>query len=146
LDSSNNSAASDKGHTGALYLKNSDPAAEAGMALFTTTSVLYDGVLWSGEFQGLIIHELVPVFGMSGLMYNSQISGDFTAGSEYTSSGNPPPTHLPDLAFGFPRHALGGNTQGDQSAMLPAMPHSAAHRPPSWTKTRDHHPSHLGGL
>jgi hypothetical protein len=26
----------DKGHTGDLYSKNSDPAAEAGMALFTT--------------------------------------------------------------------------------------------------------------
>jgi hypothetical protein len=60
LDSSSNSAASDKGHTGALYSKNSDPAAEVGMALFTTTLDLYGGVLWSGELQGFIIHETVP--------------------------------------------------------------------------------------
>jgi hypothetical protein len=54
-----NSAASDKGHAGALYSKNSDPAAEVGMALFTTALDLYGGVLWSGELQlqGLIIHE-----------------------------------------------------------------------------------------
>jgi hypothetical protein len=57
LDSSSNSAASDKGHTGALYSKNSDPAAGAGMALFTTTLGLYGGVLWSGELQGFIIHD-----------------------------------------------------------------------------------------
>jgi hypothetical protein len=36
LDSASNSAASDKGHTGALYSKNGAPAAEVGMALFTT--------------------------------------------------------------------------------------------------------------
>jgi hypothetical protein len=36
------------------------PAAEVGVVLFTTTSGLYGGVLWSGEFQGFIIHELVP--------------------------------------------------------------------------------------
>jgi hypothetical protein len=31
------------------------------MALFTTTSGLYGGVLWSGELQGfVIIHETVP--------------------------------------------------------------------------------------
>jgi hypothetical protein len=60
LGSASNSAASDKGHTGALYSKNSDPAAEVGMALFTTALGLYGGVLWSGEFQGFIIHELVP--------------------------------------------------------------------------------------
>jgi hypothetical protein len=60
LDSASNSAASDKGHTGALYSKNSDPAAEAGMALFTTTLGLYGGVLWSGELQGLITHEMMP--------------------------------------------------------------------------------------
>jgi hypothetical protein len=35
----------------ALYSKNSDPAAEVGMAIF---------VLWSGELQGFIIHEMVP--------------------------------------------------------------------------------------
>ena len=35
--------------------------ASAGMALFTTALGLYGGVLWSGEFQGFIIHELVPV-------------------------------------------------------------------------------------
>jgi hypothetical protein len=57
LDSASNSAASDKGHTGALYSKNSDPAAEAGVVLFTTALGLYGGVLWSGEFQGFIIHE-----------------------------------------------------------------------------------------
>jgi hypothetical protein len=58
--SASNSAASDRGHTGALYSKNSDPAAEVGVVLFTTTLGLYGGVLWSGEFQGFIIHELVP--------------------------------------------------------------------------------------
>jgi hypothetical protein len=36
-----NSAARDKGHTGALYSKNSDRATEAGMALFTTALGLY---------------------------------------------------------------------------------------------------------
>jgi hypothetical protein len=45
-------------HTGALYSKNSDPAAKVWMALFTTTSDLYDGVLWSGELQGFIIHRI----------------------------------------------------------------------------------------
>jgi hypothetical protein len=34
---------------GALYSKSSDPAAEVGMALFTTALGLYGGVLWSGE-------------------------------------------------------------------------------------------------
>jgi hypothetical protein len=60
LDSTSNSAASDKGHTGALYSKNSDPAAEVGMAFFTTTLGLYGGVLRSGELQGFIIHETMP--------------------------------------------------------------------------------------
>jgi hypothetical protein len=47
----------DKGHTGALYSKNGDPAAEVGMALFTTALGLYGGVLlWSGELQGFIAH------------------------------------------------------------------------------------------
>jgi hypothetical protein len=50
LDSTSNSAASDKGHTGALYSKNGDPAAKVWMAFFTTTLGLYGGgVLWSGE-------------------------------------------------------------------------------------------------
>jgi hypothetical protein len=49
IDSTSNSAASDKGHTGALYSKNSDPAAEVWMALFTTALDLYGGVLWSAE-------------------------------------------------------------------------------------------------
>jgi hypothetical protein len=43
---------------GALYSKNSEPAAEAGMALFTTALGLNGGVLWSGELQGLTIHEI----------------------------------------------------------------------------------------
>jgi hypothetical protein len=60
LDSTSNSAASDKGHTGALYSKNSDPAAKVWMELFTTTSGLYGGVLWSGELQGFIIHQMMP--------------------------------------------------------------------------------------
>jgi hypothetical protein len=49
-------------HTGALYSKNSEPAAEVGMALFTTALGLYGGVLWSGELQlqGFIAHETVP--------------------------------------------------------------------------------------
>jgi hypothetical protein len=61
LDSASNSAAGDKGHTGALYSKNSDPAAEVGMALFTTTLGLYGGVLWCGELQGFITHEMMPI-------------------------------------------------------------------------------------
>jgi hypothetical protein len=52
LDSASNSAASDKGHTGALYSKNSDRAAEVRMVLFTPALGLYGGVLWSGELQG----------------------------------------------------------------------------------------------
>jgi hypothetical protein len=54
LDSASNSAASDKGHTGALYSKNSDPAAEVGMELFTTTLGLCGGGLWSGELKGFM--------------------------------------------------------------------------------------------
>jgi hypothetical protein len=63
LDSTSNSAASDKGHTGALYSKNSDPAAKVWMALFTTaldSLDLYGVVLRSGERQGFFIHERVP--------------------------------------------------------------------------------------
>jgi hypothetical protein len=30
------------------------------MALFTTALDLYGGVLWSGELQGFIIHQMVP--------------------------------------------------------------------------------------
>jgi hypothetical protein len=30
------------------------------MALFTTTLDLYGGVLWSGELQGFIIHQMTP--------------------------------------------------------------------------------------
>jgi hypothetical protein len=60
LDSTSNSAASDKGHAGALYSKNSDPAAKVWMALFTTALGLYGGVLWSGELQGFIIHQMMP--------------------------------------------------------------------------------------
>jgi hypothetical protein len=30
------------------------------MALFTTALGLYGGVLWSGELQGFITHEMVP--------------------------------------------------------------------------------------
>jgi hypothetical protein len=30
------------------------------MALFTTALGLYGGVLWSGELQGLIAHEMMP--------------------------------------------------------------------------------------
>jgi hypothetical protein len=60
LDSASNSAASDKGHTGALYSKNGDPAAEVWMALFTTALGLHGGVLWSCELQGFIVHEMMP--------------------------------------------------------------------------------------
>jgi hypothetical protein len=60
LGSASNSAASDKDHNGALYSKNGDPAAEAGMALFTTALALdlYGGVLWTSELQlqGFIVH------------------------------------------------------------------------------------------
>jgi hypothetical protein len=47
----------------AEYSKHSDPAAEVGMALFTTALGLYGGVLWSGELQGFIIHEMIPTRG-----------------------------------------------------------------------------------
>ena len=30
------------------------------MALFTTALGLYGGVLWSGELQGFIVHEMIP--------------------------------------------------------------------------------------
>jgi hypothetical protein len=33
---------------------------KAGVVLFTTTLRLYGGVLWSGELQGFIIHEMMP--------------------------------------------------------------------------------------
>jgi hypothetical protein len=49
-------ATSDKGHTSALHSKSSDPAAEVGMALFTTALGLYGGVLWSGERRAPGIH------------------------------------------------------------------------------------------
>jgi hypothetical protein len=60
LDSASNSAASDKGHAGALCSKNGAPAAEVGMSLFTTALGLYGGGLWSGELQGFILHEMMP--------------------------------------------------------------------------------------
>jgi hypothetical protein len=62
VHSASNSAARDKGRTGALYSKNSDPAAGVGMALFTTALDLYGGggVLWRGELQGFIVHEMMP--------------------------------------------------------------------------------------
>jgi hypothetical protein len=63
LDSTSNSAARDKGHTGALYAKNSDPAAKVWMELFTTTLDLYGGVLWSGELQGFITQQMMPTMG-----------------------------------------------------------------------------------
>jgi hypothetical protein len=47
-------------HAGALYSKNSGPAAGVGMTLFTTTLGLYGGVLCSGELQGFITHETMP--------------------------------------------------------------------------------------
>jgi hypothetical protein len=31
------------------------------MALFTTALGLYGGVLWSGELQGFVIHEMMPI-------------------------------------------------------------------------------------
>jgi hypothetical protein len=69
LGSASNSAARDTGHTGALYSKNGDQAAEVGIPLFTTTSGLYGDVLWSGELEGFIymgslvrafVHEMIP--------------------------------------------------------------------------------------
>jgi hypothetical protein len=45
---------------GCSLLENSDPAARAGVVLFPTALALYGGVLWSGELQGLIVHEMVP--------------------------------------------------------------------------------------
>ena len=65
LGSASDSAASDKGHTGALYSKNGDPAAEVGVVRFTTALGLCGGVLWSGgELQGLTTHEMVPTPGL----------------------------------------------------------------------------------
>ena len=58
-------AASDKGHTGTLYSKNGDRAAEVGVVLFTTALGLYGGVLWSGELQGPILHETIPNTGQN---------------------------------------------------------------------------------
>jgi hypothetical protein len=66
LGSASNSAASDRGHTGALYSKNSDPAAEVGMTRFTTALALYGGLLWSGELQGFIIHKMMLTYGWTG--------------------------------------------------------------------------------
>jgi hypothetical protein len=65
LRSASNSAARDKGHTGALYSKNSDRAAEASW-----DATFYYGVrslrrctaarvLRSDELQGFITHEMV---------------------------------------------------------------------------------------
>jgi hypothetical protein len=68
-------AASDKGHTGALYSKNSDPAAEVGMALFTTALDLHGGVLWSGELQGFIAHDMMP---SGGRKRSRRIGAPFT--------------------------------------------------------------------
>jgi hypothetical protein len=34
------------------------------MAPFTTALGLYGGVLWSGELQGFIIHEMMPIAGI----------------------------------------------------------------------------------
>jgi hypothetical protein len=64
LDSASNSAARDKGNTGAgaLYSKNKDRAAAVGVARFTTALGLYGGVLWSGELQRFILHESCPNF------------------------------------------------------------------------------------
>ena len=47
------------------------------MVLFTTALDLYGGVLWSGELQGFIIHQMMPSGGderlfFSGLQYNCQ--------------------------------------------------------------------------
>jgi hypothetical protein len=61
IASASNSAARDKGHTGALYSKNGDRAAEVGMALFTTALDLYGGVLWSDELQGFIANLAKPI-------------------------------------------------------------------------------------
>jgi hypothetical protein len=66
-----------QGHTGALYSKNGDPAAEVGMALFTTALGIYGGVLWSGELQGFIIHETVPTRS-AGALSGSNGSGCYS--------------------------------------------------------------------
>jgi hypothetical protein len=84
LGSASNSAASDKGHAGALYSKNNDWAAEVGMALFTTALGIYGGVLWSDELQGFVIHEVVPT--------------PTTPPASHTATGAPP-TSLVDCRF-----------------------------------------------
>jgi hypothetical protein len=86
LDSSSNSAASDKGYTGALYSKNGDPAAEVGMALVTTTLDLYGGVLWSGELQGFVVHEMMP-----GCRPGCVCGRDFPQKNKTTIAGEPSP-------------------------------------------------------
>jgi hypothetical protein len=93
LDSASNFAASDKGHTGALYSKNSDPAAKVGMALFTTALGLYGGVLWSGELQGLIIHEMVHTDALAAYWCNgatscqAAVTGQWTFRVDYSHAG-----------------------------------------------------------
>jgi hypothetical protein len=56
----------------ALYSKNGAPAAGVGMALFTTALGLYGGVLWSGELQGFILHEMMPAVNSARGTVNSE--------------------------------------------------------------------------
>jgi hypothetical protein len=65
------SAARDKGHTGALYSKNRDRAAEVEVPLFTTALGLYGDVLWSGELQGFILHEVTPALILDNFAHTS---------------------------------------------------------------------------
>jgi hypothetical protein len=77
IDSAGNSAARDKGHTpyeirvlstrknrkkivkpgGKSRSRSWD---QVGMVVFTTALGLYGGVLWSGELQAFILHEMAP--------------------------------------------------------------------------------------
>jgi hypothetical protein len=61
VGSASNSVASDGGFTGALYSEIVIRWQKLVMAFFTTALGLNGGVLWSGELQGLIVHEMVPV-------------------------------------------------------------------------------------
>jgi hypothetical protein len=89
--SANNSAARDKGHTGALYSKNKDRAAAVGMALFTTALGLYGGVLFSGGLRGPILHEAVPAPGSCVLLcslFSKTHNNPQAASSSLTSREN----------------------------------------------------------
>jgi hypothetical protein len=50
------------------------------MELFTTTLDLYGGVLWSGELQGFIIQQMMPIIKNDRAMPNAMPGGFACAG------------------------------------------------------------------